>query len=37
MVQNNVDDALQSYIDLMYEDVTLEEFKEMKTLPREDY
>lgn len=34
MIESGDDDRLQSYLDLMYEEVTLEEYKEMKRLPR---
>lgn len=36
MIENEDDARLQHYIDLIYEEVTLEEFKEMKTLPAVD-
>lgn len=33
MIENGDDDRLQHYLDLMYEEVTLEQFKEAKRLP----
>jgi hypothetical protein len=36
MIENGEDERLQHYLDLMYEDVTLEEFKEAKRLPEVD-
>jgi len=36
MIENEDDDKLQSYIDMMYEEVTLEEFKDIKKLPNID-
>lgn len=36
MIENGDDERLQHYLDLIYEEVTIEEFKEMKRLPEED-
>jgi MFS family permease len=36
MIENEDDERLQHYLDLIYEEVTLEEFKEAKRLPEED-
>lgn len=33
MIDSEDDERLQHYLDLMYEEVTLEEYKEMKKLP----
>lgn len=36
MIESGDDDRLQHYLDLMYEEVTLEEYKESKKLPKVD-
>jgi hypothetical protein len=36
MIENEDDERLQHYLDLIYEEVTIEEFKDMKRLPFED-
>ena len=36
MIENEDDERLQHYLDLMYEEVTLEEFKQAKRLPEID-
>jgi hypothetical protein len=36
MIENEDDERLQHYLDLMFEEVTIEEFKEAKRLPDED-
>ena len=35
MIESEDDDRLQRYLDLMYEEVTIEEYKEMKKMPKE--
>ena len=35
MIESEDDDRLQRYLDLMYEEVTIEEYKEMKRMPKE--
>jgi len=36
MIESGDDERLEAYIEMMYEEVTLEEFKDMKRLPRVD-
>ena len=36
MIESQDDECLQHYLDLIYEEVTIEEFKEAKRLPEED-